>query len=283
MADKDRTDIKVEQPGAEPGIVVDAPDGQTPVGQMPDGETPEQRARREARRRVLAGGLASAPLILTLASRPAMATWSGGGQTGGTCGYAGLLSGNASQVSTSSTFCKGKPPKYWKTREDDCKRHFGSGPCNPIYIDYSEKDYSVPSKYELTKYKRQLERNWYYNWYKIQECNNYLYMLDRYPSQDSPPFGTRFSEVFGSGIASNSKLTIMQALWLDEESPHPPSGNDGPSPLLAHCAAAYCNASEYGENSFGLSPWDVVNLVRREIGIDPWGLEEKLRFMNDQG
>ena len=89
--------------------------------------------------------------------------------------------------------------------------------------------------------------------------------------------------MFGSGIASDSKLTIMQALWLDDESPQPPSGNNGPSPLLAHAAAAYCNACEYGESSFGLSPWDVVNLVRTEIGSDPYGLEEKLRYLNDQG
>ena len=274
MADKDRNDIKMDQPGGAPGIASDTQDG----------ETAEQRARREARRRVLMGGLASAPLILTLASRPALANW-GGGPTGGggNCGYAGLMSGNASQVGTTASYCKGKPPKYWKTREDSCKRHFSAGPCNPIYIDYPEKDYSVPSIYKLNRHKRDLERNPYYNWYKIQECNNYLSMLYRYPGLDSPPFGTRISEVFGSGIASDSKLTLMQALWLDDESPHAPSGSGGPSPLLAHCAAAYCNACEYDADSFGLSPWDVVNLVRSEIGRDAYGLEEKLRYLNDQG
>jgi hypothetical protein len=75
----------------------------------------------------------------------------------------------------------------------------------------------------------------------------------------------------------------MQALWLDEESPQPPSGNAGPTPLLAHSAAAYCNACEYGEESFGLSPRGVVDMVKDHIYSDPFGLEEMLRMMNDQG
>lgn len=273
MANEDRSKIEKDEPQAASGV----------VSNDLDGESAEVRARREARRRVLAGGLASAPLILTLASRPARATWGGGGDDGGKCGYSGMMSGNASTAGTSTAWCKGKPPKYWKTRQDSCDRHFHSGPCNPIYLDYSDKDYSVPSKNQLKKHIDKLKKNYYYNWYKIQECNRYLYWLDRYPGLDSPPFGNRFSEVFGSGIASDYKLTIMQALWLDDESPHPPSGNDGPSPLLAHCAAAYCNACEYGEDSYGLSPRDVVDMVRREIGSDPFGLEEKLRLMNDQG
>jgi hypothetical protein len=75
----------------------------------------------------------------------------------------------------------------------------------------------------------------------------------------------------------------MQALWLDEESPQPPSGNEGPTPLLAHCAAAFCNACEYGESSFGMSTRDLVDMVRSEIYSNPFQLEDMLRLMNDQG
>ena len=210
--------------------------------------------------------------------------WGGGGGGGGQCGYSGTLSGNLSNPTTTGTsWCQGKTPKYWKTRESDCDRHFSPGPCNPKYLDYIDyKDYSVPSKDELRKYKKELEKNYWYNWYKIYECNKYLNWLNRYPNLDSPPFGSKFSEVFGGGVAQDHKLTLMQALWLDDESPDPPSGNAGPIPLLAHCAAAYCNACEFGEDSFGLSPWGVVDLVRTEIARDPFGLEEMLKVMNNQ-
>ncbi|WP_340118835.1 hypothetical protein [Pelagibius sp. 7325] len=276
MADKDRSEIEQDKIEAAPGV----------KAETAEEESPEQRARREARRRVLTGGLASAPLILTLASRPALATWGSGGGTDqwGKCGYSGMLSGNLSQVNTTTTWCKGKTPKYWKTKEDDCKRHFLTGPCNPIYMDYTDcNDYSVPSKYALNNYRKVLQRNYWANRAKIQKVDEYLYWLDRYPGLDSPPFGTRFSEVFGGNIAQDSRLTLMQALWLDEESPYPPSGNAGPTPLLAHSAAAYCNACEYGEESFGLSPRGVVDLVKDHIYSDPFGLEEMLRMMNDQG
>jgi len=271
MADTDRSDIgtKVSDTNVKPQAEAS--------GQ----ETPEQRAHREARRRVLAGGLASAPFVLTLASRPAMG-W--GGDGGGHCGYSGTMSGNMSHpTTTESTWCQGKTPKYWKTSERSCDKVFAPGPGNPMYMDYTTyKDYSVPSKHELYEYKTELEKNYWYNWYKIQECNKYLYWLDRYPGLDSPPFGTKFSEIFGGGIAQDHELTLMQALWLDDESPDPPSGNAGPVPLLAHCAAAYCNASEFGETKFGLSPWGIVDLVRTEISRDPHGLEEMLRMMNNQ-
>jgi len=273
MADKDRSEIESDDVSADFG----------PTAETGDQESPEQRARREARRRVLAGGLASAPLILTLASRPALATFGYGGGDYQKCGYSGMLSGNLSQVNTTSTYCKGKMPKYWKTKDDDCKRHFVTGPCNPIYLGYDCIDYSVPTKDELKNYRKVLEKNYWANRYKIQKVDEYLYWLYRYPGLDSPPFGTRFVEVFGTGIAQDSKLTVMQALWLDEESPYPPSGNAGPSPLIAHCAAAYMNACEYGEDSFGLSPRGVVDLVNDEIRSDPYGLEDMLRMMNDQG
>ena len=274
MVDKERSEIEKDGLKVDPAV----------KAEVDDQETPEQRARREARRRVLTGGLASAPLILTLASRPAMATWGGGGgYDTQKCGYSGMLSGNMSQV-TMNSYCKGKKPKYWKTKEDSCKRHFVTGPCNPIYKDdWGGDDYSVPTKNQLKDHRDKLKRNYYGNWYKIQKVDEYLYWLRRYPGLDSPPFGTRFSDVFGSGIAQDDKLTVMQALWLDEESPYPPSGNDGPTPLLAHSAAAYCNACEYGEDSFGLSPRGVVELVSSEIRYDPFGLEEMLRMMNDQG
>jgi hypothetical protein len=279
MADKDRTDLDKDERQHAPGSTSEA-EGE---------ESAEVRARREARRRVLMGGLASAPVILTLGSRPASAWgWGGGGgnNDGGKCGYSGMMSGNASQAHADTASCKGKMTKYWKTKGDDCKKHFVTGPCNPIYMDYHDRDdYSIPKKRDLKDYRKKVERDeWGWSkWEKLQKIDEYLYWLDRYPGLDSPPFGTKFTEVFGSGIADDHKLTVMQALWLDEESPQPPSGNEGPTPLLAHCAAAFCNACEYGESSFGMSTRDLVDMVRSEIYSNPFQLEDMLRLMNDQG
>ncbi len=276
MADKDRSDIENTEAGVDTG---EAPAPST-------GESAEERAHRAARRRILIGGLASAPVILTLASRPAMAGGSyGGGHQVKKCGISGKLSGNLShQHADNTTYCRGKKPKYWKEKDGDCKRHFETGPCNPIYLDYYGcNDYSIPTKYELVEHRKKLKR-YSWNWYKIQRVDEYIEWLDQSPNLDhTPPFGTPFSEIFGPGIAQDDKLTLMQALWLDEESPHPPSGNAGPSPLLAHIAAAYCNACEYGKQYYGLSRQDVVDKVTRDIHRDPFKLEEQLRMLNDQG
>lgn len=277
MADKDRSELDKEEEALDTPSTTPGPE---------EGDSAEVRARRAARRRVLMGGLASAPLIMTLGSRPASAWVGGGGNDGGKCGYSGMMSGNASQAHTETSWCKGKMPKYWKTKGDDCKKHFVTGPCNPIYMDYYDcDDYSVPRKRDLRDFRRKVERDeWGWSkWQKLQKIDEYLYWLDRYPGLDSPPFGTKFSDIFGGGIAQDSKLTVMQALWLDEDSPYPPSGNQGPTPLLAHCAAAFCNACEYGESSFGMSARDLVDMVRSEIYSNPFHLEDMLRLMNDQG
>src|SRR3546814_14817851 len=77
------------------------------------------------------GGLATAPLILTLASRPALS--GGGGHWGGGkhCGPSTLMSGNTSS-NNEPQGCKGKTPGYWKTHADKCGDYFFCGPCNPM-------------------------------------------------------------------------------------------------------------------------------------------------------
>lgn len=276
MTDLERSDSDIEQAKAAAAsaeeVVADSQ------------ETAEERARREARRRILMGGLASAPLILTLTSRPAMggSSFYGGGTT---CSISGKLSGNASHAHTDSTlYCRGKEPGYWKVNGDTCKQYFNPGPCNPIYQTYyGTDDYSVPTESELLEYREKLQR-YSWNWYKIWQVDQYLEWLSDYPGADeTPPFGTSFAEIFGSGIAQDSKLTLMQALWLDDNAPYPPSGMTSPSPLLAHIAAAYCNACEYGKDYYGLSPYEVVEKVQQEIHYDPYTLEEHLRILNSQG
>ena len=276
MATKDRSDSEHAHLDARLGEASEAGDR----------ESAEARAHREARRRVLAGGLASAPLILVLGSRPALGGHHvGGGHHHNKCGYSGLMSGNLSHDHADmSKWCKGKKPSYWKMKEDYCNKHFVVGPTNPLYIDYWEcDDYSVPTVEQLNEYREKLVTDPWPNWYKIRKVDEYLEWLDQYPHLDSPPFGSPFAEIFGDGIADTLELTLMQALWLDEESPYPPSDNGGANPLLAHIAAAYCNACEFGKQSFGYTPDEIAEKVRSEFYLDPFTLEEHLRLINDQG
>src|SRR3546814_18658115 len=85
MADDDRSDIEDADLSGEVAGNAGGTD-----------QTLEADARRAARRRVLMGGLATAPLFLTLASRPALS--GGGGHWGGgkPCGPSPLMSGNPS-------------------------------------------------------------------------------------------------------------------------------------------------------------------------------------------
>lgn len=229
-------------------------------------------ARREARRRVLAGGLASAPLVLTLASRPALASH---------CSISGMTSGNLS--STHDVVCEGRTPGYWKTHEQQCSRYIIIGPCNPINDNRGQcDDYSVPSRFELEQYLAELQKKPEKNRKKIEDVEAYLAMLDAYPGLDSPPFGTSFAEVFGPGLTEEPATTMMHALWLDDTPPLPPEGAGGPSPVLAHSAAAWLNANEFGPEAYGLSPERVIELVNEMILTDPLGLKSMLETLNSR-
>lgn len=66
---------------------------------------------KENRRRLLKGGMAAAPVLMTLASRPVLG---GGGDTPGECKTpSGFASGNVSQHGTPH-YCSGRTPGYWK-------------------------------------------------------------------------------------------------------------------------------------------------------------------------
>src|SRR5690606_29013155 len=141
----------------------------------------------------------------------------------------------------------------------------------------------VPTDFELAEYLEKLQQDPLRNWDQIKEIENYLTWLEAYPSLDSPPFGTPFAAVFGEGCTEDPTTTMMQALWLDDTPPLSPSGLDGPSPVLAHSAAAYCNAHYFGKSTYGLAPEEVVELVISMINTDPLGLKDILETMNERG
>src|SRR3546814_5392238 len=111
----------------------------------------------------------------------------------------------------------------------------------------------------------------------------YLGWLEACPNLDCPPFGTPFAAIFGPGCTEDATTTMMQALWLDDTQPLPPNGLGGPSPVLAHSAAAYCNPQFFGKSTYGLAPDEVVQLVVRMIPPDPFGLKDILEPMHERG
>jgi hypothetical protein len=258
MADENRTDV--ENAGCKRPLASALP------------ATDEAQLRREARRRILAGGLVGAPLVLTLSSRSAFATH---------CSPSGMDSGNMSRGHDIE--CLGLTPGYWKTHEQVAEKYAYPGTCNPITDGHGQcEDYSVPEIGDLEAYLEELKTKRHGNQRKIEAVEEYLANLASYPQPESF-FGTLFSSVFGEGYTQKPDTTLMQALWLDDTPPLPPEGLGGPSPVLAHSAAAWFNANEFGEEAYGLSPDGVVELVQRMMRTDPLGLKTILETLNSRG
>ncbi|HEX9802909.1 MAG TPA: hypothetical protein VGB35_06620 [Gammaproteobacteria bacterium] len=261
MAEEHRSDVKN-------GDRASALEGALAAARQEPGE---MQLRREARRRILAGGLAGAPLVLTLTSRSAFASH---------CTYSGMMSGNLS--SGHEVVCEGRTPGFWKTHENQVLQYVYPGTCNPITEDGGQcEDYSIPEAEELAAYIEELKTDEHKNAWRITRAAEYLENLENYP-EPSSFFGTLFSEKFGDGYTENPNTTIMQALWLDDTPPLPPEGLGGPSPVLAHSAAAWLNANEFKKEGYGLSPEEVVALVQRLMRTDPITLKDTLEMLNSR-
>ena len=220
----------------------------------PAGEQIPARVKRDARRRILTGGLVGAPVIMTLASRPAVANH---------CTISGMMSGNTSKVH--DVDCRGFTPGGWKTPpgDGDASKYIVVGPCNPLTEDNSGacSDYSVPTQKELEDFL--VDPN--SDQSKLPAVQQYL---DDYYF-GSEPFGTPFAAIFGPGLTDDPDLTMMQALWIP--------------PYLAHAAAAWLNANEFTKEEYGMTPAEVVTFVQNNILADPTGLKNTLEMLNDRG
>ena len=229
------------------------------------------KVKRDARRRILTGGLVGAPIVMTLASRPALANG---------CSLSGMTSGNASTTNNTTT-CHGLTPGYWKTHDSQCESYFTVGPCNPITEIMNNggtcHDYSVPTVQECWDFRATLTQR-----SEKRKMRQYIRLLEEeWPN--SPPFGTPFASVFGSGLTTDPNGTMMQCLWLDDSPPAAEGGMPPPSPVLAHCAAAWLNAHHFGIDSFGMSPEGVVQFVQENMLVDPIGMKDTLEMMNERG
>ena len=223
-----------------------------PKGQAAVGAAPKD-APGASRRRVILGGAAVAPVIVTLASRPALAN---------VCTVSGTLSGNMSRPDAAD--CRGLTPGYWKTHPNQWPRYV-PGPCNPLSNQHGHgtcNDYSVPSMDDLADAVVAGA---------LTQAAVDAYLL--------APHGTLFSAVFGSGLTNDPSVTLMQALWLDDT----PMGG-GSAPVLAHSVAALHNSVHFGATQFGYAEAEIVHMVAPMISSgDAAQLLADLELLNSRG
>ena len=206
-----------------------------------------------ARRNFLAGSLAAPPIISSLASRPA---WAG-------CQTVSVSVSMAASRDVGQT-CQGMDPSYWRTSPDMVGQYVAHvGPANPIdYYNLIDipTDYNYPTESQLQAalpghddlHARHLKE--YIDWLKLYGS-----------SRPSPPFGTKFNDIFGP--YADIDLTLMQALWLDDVQ------------LVCQSACAWLNANEY-PGTFGYTPDEVVGHFRITGMADPDHLTEVFAAMN---
>jgi len=100
-----------------------------PTKPTPEPRRPPEDRPAPGRRRVLQSGLAAAPVLMTLVSRPVL------GQ--GTCqAPSGFTSANASNAGTTAT-CSGQTPAYWANPSNFGQWPPGFNPTNPQVTRFS--------------------------------------------------------------------------------------------------------------------------------------------------
>ena len=223
------------------------------LGKPPKASPHAEEGRRTARRAFLTGSLAAAPLITTLASRPAWAA----------CGMVSVMYSATYASHAAEVTCYGMPPEYWRMNPDMVDQYVTEvGPANPV--DYNNvigtpTDYSYPMFNELS---RALPGE---NEEHTEAINEYRGWLQTNGStRPTPPFGTKFNEIFGSYADEN--LTIMQALWREDLQ------------LLCQSACAWLNANEFVD--YGYTTDEVITQFQTTGMDDPALLTAAFTTMN---
>ncbi len=224
------------------------------LGKPPEAGPHVEERRRTARRAFLAGSLAAAPLITTLASRPA---------------WAGCVTYSVTQSAIASYDpnynCDGMPAEYWRMNPDMVDQYVTYvGPANPVdYINVISipTDYSYPTDDELKEAQAAAGGN--------QEHKNAIkqyrdWLRDYGSSRPAPPFGTKFNDIFGAYVDEN--MTMMQALWHFDLQ------------LICQSACAWLNANEYP--NFGYTPNQVITKFQTTGFEDSTGLADAFAIMN---
>ncbi len=222
----------------------------------PQVETLSEKECVRTRRAFLTGSLAAAPVITTLASRPA---WAG-------CGMVSVMNSltHASHADPSLS-CASLPAETWRMDPGMIEQEgLVVGPPNPL--DYSNlastpTDYRYPTTEELAVALPGQNQE------HGDALLQYLTWLGQYGiTLASPPFGTKFNDIFGP--YTDPGLSIMQALWNEEQQ------------LLCQTACAWLNASKFGKEGFGYDPDDVVEHFQTTGMTDPVLLVGAFTAMN---
>ena len=230
------------------------------LGKPPKASPLTEEGRRTARRAFLTGSLAAAPLITTLASRPAWA---------GCVTFSVMASGIMIHDShAAETDCYGMPAEYWRINPGMVGQYVEVGPANPV--DYNNltgtpTDYSYPTEDEL-KAAMQAAKG---NEENKDAIKQYRQWLKTYGStRPAPPFGTTFKYIFGSFYFADENMTIMQALWRDDLQ------------LYCQSACAWLNANE-SPSGYPYTPGEVITHFNTTGMQDPAGLTAALTAMNN--
>ena len=221
--------------------------------------TPEMR--RTARRAFLTGSLAAAPVITTLASRPA---WAG-------CGLVSVLDSLTHASHDVELTCYGQPAQAWRMNPDMVGLYVAEvGPPNPLRYNNLmgiPTDYSYPTEDELQAALSKPGGNQKHK-DAIKQYSDWLKMYGSF--RPTPPFGTKFNEIFGPYADEN--LTIMQALWREDLQ------------LLCQSACAWLNAAEYPAaeypDGFGYTTEEVITHLQTTGMEDPALLTAAFTAMN---
>ncbi|MEM7223928.1 MAG: hypothetical protein AAF495_13165 [Pseudomonadota bacterium] len=209
--------------------------------ETPDKEREPSNAKLDRRRKFLIGGLATAPVIATLSSRPAWA--------GANCPYSDRLSDHLSEDPVT---CYGDNLQEWQAHPERIEGLFDTGPEHPVN---GHPDYTVLTNREL----RQLRRAGILTPEEVKE----------YKEERNNNPGQTFVETFGVtpiGIDVPPDATLMQCLY---------EGN-----LDGQCVAAYCNVLYHQPQDFGYSETGLRNLVASLLHNDPEQLHSILAYMN---
>ena len=212
------------------------------------GETPPSKkgspesAKLERRRKFLIGGLSTAPVIATLASRPAWA--------GANCPYSDRLSDNLSEDPVD---CLGDEVlEYQQEAVADSgarlSQVFDVGPINPVTGTY---DF-------MTDEER-----------KTMSTGRDHWKAEDFAVYDSAcATATRFTDIFyvTPPAPDDPNATMMQCLMSGQ--------------LGGECVAAYCNAHFYGAD-FGYQPSAIVKMVQDAVSTNnlDW-LDAVLKYLN---
>ncbi len=200
-----------------------------------------------ARRAFLTGSIAAAPLITTLASRPA---WAG-------CGLYSVYDSLTYASHAAEVTCYGMPPEYWRINPGMVDQYVAVGPANPVdynnLISNPPTDYSYPTEDELKAAFKAAKGNQVWK--------------DAIRDYPTVPFGTPFEDIFGSYSYADENMTIMQALWRDDLQ------------LLCQSACAWLNANEYADD-FGYTPEQVIAYFQTTGMDDPALLTAAFTAMN---